>query len=133
MRFIQTFISHLVIHFYTIFFLLNMTSGTHHAIRQYLMLVNDFLLRDLVVLQELVRQRIGNPAHIRGLSDMLVEIDIIVCCRETTSTLEVCRHLFRILLVRNFPNTIHTKSGGFCHASRQTHGTPTIYIYHNPL
>lgn len=120
MRFIQTFISHLVIHLYTIFFLLNITSGTHDTIRQHFMFVNNFQLRDLVILQELVRQRIGNPTHIRSLSDMLVEIDIIVCCRETPDIFKVCRHLFRIQLERNFPNTIHTKSGGFCHASRQT-------------
>ena len=109
MRFIQTFISHLVIHLYTIFFLLNITSGTHDTIRQHFMFVNNFQLRDLVILQELVRQRIGNPTHIRSLSDMLVEIDIIVCCRETPDIFKVCRHLFRIQLERNFPNTIHKK------------------------
>lgn len=117
MRFIQTFISHLVIYFHTIFFLLNMTSGTHNTIRQHFMFVNNFQLRNLVVLQELVRQRISNPAHIRGLSDVLVEIDIIVCCRETTGAFEVYRHFFRIQLERNFPNTIHTESGGLRHAS----------------
>lgn len=103
MRFIQTFISHLVIYFHTIFFLLNMTSGTHNTIRQHFMFVNNFQLRDLVVLQELVRQRISNPAHIRGLSDVLVEIDIIVCCRETTGCFRSLSAFFSYPTRKEFP------------------------------